>query len=175
MTKKSGHSVVPGLILIALGIIFLLGNLEVFHFDWDVIWTYFIIILGIIFWIGYFTDRSKIGLLMPGTVLLTVGLVFHYAATRDWDAMNHLWPFFILAPAFGFYAMFLFGTHERGLLVPAGILTILGLVFLLQSYDYSLRFIWPLALIVIGVILLFKGPRKSSSDQENISKRGGDQ
>ncbi|MCK4236662.1 MAG: hypothetical protein KAX38_06060 [Candidatus Krumholzibacteria bacterium] len=160
MHKEHKHSPVPGLILVALGILFLLGNFGAFRIDTDIFWTYIIIVLGIIFWLVFLFDRSKSGHIMPGTILLTVGLLLNYAVRNGWGAMKYLWPFFILAPAFGFYAMFLFGGRDRTLLIPAGILTVIGLVFFLQGFDHSMRLIWPIAIIIIGVLLLVKGSKK---------------
>ena len=90
---------------------------------------------------------------MPGTILLTVGIVFNISARYDWALMENLWPFFILAPAFGFYAMFFFGKRERGLLVPATILTIIGTIFLMRELG-PLKYVWPLLLIGFGVLIL---------------------
>ncbi|MBN2070290.1 MAG: hypothetical protein JW814_02445 [Candidatus Krumholzibacteriota bacterium] len=162
--REKRQSVVPGLILICVGIIAVLSNFELLDLDWDVLWTYFILVLGIIFWLGYIFDRSKEGLIMPGTVLLTYGVIFNLAARFRWADMSDLWPFFILGPAFGFYAMFLFGKRDRGLLVPAIILTVVGGVFLLQSYTI-IKYLWPPALIVIGVLILM---RKRGGEENGI-------
>ncbi len=160
MGKGKRPSIVPGLLLIFIGLIILLSNFEALDLDWEVLWTYIIIILGVIFWIGFIFDRSKEGLIMPGTILLTVGIIFNVSARFGWTEMDHLWPFFILAPAFGFYAMYIFGKRERGLLIPAGILTLVGLVFLMQSYRY-IKYIWPIAMIAVGMLLLIR-PRKEN-------------
>jgi hypothetical protein len=169
-------SLVPGLILITLGIIIILHSTGVFRIDWDVIWTYVIIFLGVLFWLGFLLDRSDVGVLMPGSVLITVGLVLNYAARNGWYTMNYIWPFFILAPAFGFYAMFLLGNRDRGLLVPAGILTVIGVIFLLQSMDYSVRYAWAIGLIVIGALLLLRGlrGRDEESGPDRNGQEGGD-
>jgi hypothetical protein len=174
MRDEHRHFPVPGLALVVLGILFLLANLGVFRIRGDLVWTYVLIILGLAFWIGFFFDRSRIGTLMPGSVLLTIGLLFHYTSTHGWSVLSYLWPFFLLAPAFGFYAMFIFGSHEMGLLVPAGILTVLAVFFFLQSSGGSLRLVWPVALIAVGVLLLFrKGTRhhddRSTKESEESS------
>ncbi len=169
MHEHKRGSPIPGLILIALGIFFLLANFGVFRLRGELIWTYVLIFLGIAFWIGYFFDRSQVGRLMPGCVLLTLGILFHYTTTHGWDTLGILWPFFLLAPAFGFFAMFILGPHDRGLLVPAGILTILAAVFLFQNYDRDIRFIWPAVLIAIGVLLLYRGRARDESRNEGES------
>jgi hypothetical protein len=156
VVEEKKHSPIPGLILIVIGILILLSNFEIFDLEFGTMWIYIIILLGALFWIGFLFDRSQAGRLMPGTVLLTIGLVFYYSERGDWDPMAHLWPFFILAPAFGFYAMVFIGKRERGLLIPAGILTVIGLFFLLESFDYEFQLILGIALVVIGVLLLVK-------------------
>lgn len=162
MTDGTRRSVVPGLIFITLGIIFLLNNFGAIDFEWDNFWAYIILLVGIIFWIGFLADRSKYGLIMPGTIFLVVGFMFIYCTRYGWDEMEQIWPFFLLAPALGMFGMYLLGKHDRGLLIPAFILTALGIIFLLQSY-YWLRYLWPLALIAIGVSMLIT---KKSKDEQ---------
>jgi hypothetical protein len=167
MHEEKRPSLVPGLLLVLVGIAFLLANLGAFKIRGDLIWTYLLIIIGVVFWLSFFFDRSRIGNLMPGSVLLTIGLLFHHTSTQGWDTLSYLWPFFILAPAFGFYAMFVLGTRERGLLVPAGILTVIALFFFLQGTNRDLRLIWPAVLIVLGVLFLYRGLRSPREREEN--------
>jgi hypothetical protein len=68
--------------------------------------------------------------------------------------MERLWPFFVMAPGLGFVMMYLFGKRERGLLIPAGILTGLGLIFLLNVNESE--YLWPGVLILAGVLFLIK-------------------
>lgn len=163
-SKRTRPSIVPGLILIIIGVIAVLANFDFIELDWEVIWTYLVLLLGIIFWLGFIFDRSRDGLIMPGTILLTYGAIFNISARFGWEQMEDLWPFFILGPAFGFYAMYIFGKREKGLLVPAIILTIIGTIFLLQSFTY-IKYIWPLVLVAIGVLLLMR--------RNNGEKSGG--
>ena len=153
--KPKKPSIIPGLILIFIGLIAVLNNFDIVPIDWEVIWTYLILFLGVIFWIGFIFDRSKEGLIMPGTILITYGVIFNLNARFYWADWSMLWPFFLLGPAFGFYAMYIFGKRDRGLLVPAVILTIIGTVFLLQS-NTVIRYIWPLFIIGVGVLLLMR-------------------
>ncbi len=166
MSEGKSRQVVPGLILIVVGIVFLLGNFGALNLDWEVLWTWIIIVMGVIFWLGFIFDRSKDGLIMPGTILLTIGIVFNISTRYEWAGMEYLWPFFILAPAFGFYAMYLFGKRDRGILVPAVILTIVGAIFLMGSVPV-LKPIWPLLLFGIAVLIITKpGTDKEKQDRE---------
>jgi drug/metabolite transporter (DMT)-like permease len=171
MNENHRPSLVPGLLLVAVGIAFLLANLGTFRIQGELIWTYLLIIMGAVFWLGFIFDRSRVGSLMPGSILLTIGILFHYTSTHGWETLSYLWPFFILAPAFGFYAMFIFGAREKGLLVPAGILTVIALFFFLQGTSRDLRLVWPAVLIALGVLLIYRG-RRAHKDWENEETGG---
>jgi len=172
MHEEKRPSLVPGLLLVLVGIAFLLANLGVFSIRTDLIWTYLIIIIGAVFWLSFLFDRSRLGNLMPGSVMLTIGLLFYHASTHGWNTLSYLWPFFILAPAFGFYAMFLFGARERGLLVPAGILTVIALFFFLQGTSRGLKLVWPALIIALGVLFLYRGFRETRENGK--SDTGGE-
>jgi hypothetical protein len=111
---------------------------------------------------------------MPGTILLTIGIVFNISMRYEWASMEYLWPFFILAPAFGFYAMFFFGKRDRGILVPAVILTIVGTIFLMGSIPV-LKYIWPLLLIGVGVLIITKPGNNSGTGGARGAGNDGEQ
>jgi hypothetical protein len=155
MHEGKRKSIFPGLILIAIGILFLLINFNLISVRANVIWTYLIIVIGAVFWISFFFDRSNPGVLMPGTVLLTVGIVLNIGVRSD-ASWRVLWPFFVMAPAFGFYAMYFFGKRERGLLFPAAVLTIIGLFFFLQALDFAIQLVFGIVMILVGVLLIVR-------------------
>lgn len=166
MTKKNKKpSIVPGIILIFIGVVAILTNFDIINPDWEELWTYIIIILGVVFWLGFIFDRSKDGLIMPGTILLTYGIIFNLSARFAWADMEDLWPFFILGPAFGFYAMYIFGRRDRGILVPATILTIVGGIFLLNVTP-QIKYVWPPLVVVIGVLMLLRNRNREPEDME---------
>jgi len=167
MHGEHKRSAFPGILLIALGVFFILVKLDILDWRVDHLWTYLIMIVGAAFWVRFLFEKEKPGVLMPGTILLTIGLVFNYASRNGWHMMEHLWPFFILAPAFGFYALFIFGERDKHLLIPAGIMTVIGVIFLLQSYDRVIKTIWPLVIIIVGAFLLYRGLSSGSRGHED--------
>lgn len=158
-------SFITGIILIGLGVLFLADNFDWISFRWANLWPFLLIIGGILFWLAWFGNRREYGLLMPGTILIVYGLLFWYCTAYGWWHMgeDNLWAFFMIGPGLGFVFMYLLGNKERGLLVPAGILIGIGSIFL--SGPHNLRLVWPLALIAIGVYLLFKHRREQSGDK----------
>jgi hypothetical protein len=156
--------VIIGVVLITLGILFLLDNLDLIEINFGLLWPVLIILAGLFFVVGYLYDRKNYGLLMPATLLITYGLLFWYCVITDWDSMQELWPVFLIGPGLGFYFMYLLGGKEKGLLIPAGILVGLGLIFLLSSGG-MLKY-WPLILIACGVYLIYKHYK---SEKRNIN------
>ncbi len=154
--------IIIGLALIVLGALFLSDNFGYLDLDFRQIWPLIIVLAGIGFWIGYFQNRKNYGLLMPGTILLIYGLMFWYCAEEGWYNMQYLWPGFMIGPGIGFFMLYIFGEKEQGLLIPAGILTGLGVIFMFSFTDFA-RY-WPLILIAVGIFLIYKHYRQRSPE-----------
>ena len=82
--------------------------------------------------------------------------------------MTYLWPVFIIGPGIGFFLMYLLGPKEKGMLIPASILTGLGILFML-SKSGIMRY-WPILLIVLGIVLIVRYQMKSRSGDNEIVK-----
>jgi hypothetical protein len=148
------RSVFPGILLILLGIVFLLPNfMDVRVGD---LWPVFLLGPGLAFFIMFTRDKKNYGLLMPATILTVMGLMF-FGTTLRMTSMETIWPMFVIAPGLGLFLMYLLGKREKGLLVPAGILICVGLVFLIGVSEYS--YLWPAVLIAIGIVLLLNAKR----------------
>lgn len=149
-----------GLILIFLGFIFLLDNLHIISFNFLQIWPVLIILGGIGFWLGFFVNKKNISLIMPATILTIYGFLFFYCNWFGWHYMHSLWPVFLMGPGIGFYLLYLLGSKEKGLIVPATILNVLGLLFLLRHLEY-IKY-WPVLLIIGGIIIIFLREKDSA-------------
>lgn len=134
---------------------FLLHNFGLVRLDWDYLWPLFLVVPGLGFELGYFTNRHDPGLLVPGGILLTYGALFYVNILFGWGLMELLWPVFPLGVALGLFQLYWFGTRDRGLLIPVGILggfSLLALLFTLNQS--SVRLVLPLVLIGLGLYLL---------------------
>ena len=163
--------IVIGIGLVLLGILFLSENFGYISFDFQNVWPVFVLLAGIGFALGFLQDRKNYGLLMPASILIIYGLLFFYCSIEGWYQMSLLWPVFILGPGVGFIMMYLLGGREKGLLVPASILVLLGLLFLIGQSGFW-RF-WPLALIIIGLIMIIRhysgqSTRKGENEQTDL-------
>ena len=161
-----------GGILIVLGALFLLKNLDVMEPFFDVFnlgfiisrfWpSLFLLIPAFLFHYGFFSGRRKDpGLLVPGGILLVLGIAFQINMLFGmWDVT---WPLNIFAVAFGLFELYYFGNREKGLLIPIFILGGISFIFfttfsLNELLGYSIRkIVIPLVLIVIGFLVIFGG------------------
>ncbi len=163
------NKLVPGLILILIGVALLLGNRDIFGFNifnlgflignyWAAI---FLIIPGLVFHYAYFSHgRKDPGLLVPGGILIILGVVCQLSML--FGIWHLLWPGFILAPAVGLFELYIFGNKDKGLLIPVSILGGLSLIFFLgyinDIFDRNLKaYIIPVVLIALGIFVITKG------------------
>ncbi|KAA8749850.1 MULTISPECIES: hypothetical protein [Paenibacillus] len=142
-------------VLILLGVYLILnqgGSLGpgmIFATFWP---TLFVIPLGLFFhWLYFSMIGRGVGLLVPGGLLLTVGIVCQIAMLfNNWGTM---WPGFILAVAVGLFELYWFGGRNKWLLIPINILTVISLLFFavmsIGTMLSSLSFIQPFVAIVL--------------------------
>ena len=140
------NRMLPGLILIALGVLFLVGRLSG------------VIVLGglgAIFIVAYLTTR-KYGWLIPGCILAGLGL----GELLGWSS---------LGLGLGFIGIFVIDLIMRGKshwwpLIPGVIITLDALGDRANVVIAPLRGLvasgWPLLLIAIGLLLLFQNRRE---------------
>ncbi len=170
MASKKQSNIFLGIFLILAGIFFLLIQLGKIH--WVNFWPIILIFLGLLFLVTFVIDRRNYGLLMPGTILTLVGLLFLYMTFKDWYCMEALWPTFVLAPGIGFWLMHLLGPKSNQLWIPGTILILVSIVFYAQIWYYFN--LWPLLLIIAGIYLLLTYKREKTSRTENASSHDKD-
>jgi len=161
--RPSTGQLITGILLVLLGIILLLAQLLG---QWFIngFWPFFLIIGGLIFYAGYFARSDKPsgyeGMLFPGTYLIVLGILFLLMNILGWHYMGYLWPTFVLGVALSLWSMYLFGPSEpekkrKDLLASVKVLFIISVVLYLITIGGI--YLWPLALIIIGLIIVIKG------------------
>jgi len=146
-----------GLSLLFIGVLLILANFGVIEIVWDNLWPLFLLIPGIVFELSYFIYRKDAGLLVPGGILITYGLLFLVNVNYGWHLMDNLWPVFPLGVAIGLFQLYLFGGREKGLLIPVGILGAVSLFFLVNNLLFvDFRLLAGILLVLIGIWVIFK-------------------
>jgi peptidoglycan/LPS O-acetylase OafA/YrhL len=163
MNNRRG-ALVPGLVLIALGLWFLADALGVQMPGLGDLWPIFPLGFGVAMLAQFLLGgRREEGLVFTGIVGVLTG-AFFFAITLgplSWGDLGRYWPVFPLIAGVAFLAQWLVRPGERGLLVPAlGGLAVggIGLLFTLNLLgDATGRLIanfWPVVLILLGIGLL---------------------
>lgn len=159
LAMKKNHNIILGAIFIVIGTLILLSNLGYLNFSWSYIWPLALLIPGIYMHISFFTGIDKNpGILVPGGILTTYGLLFYANVIFGWGLMGDLWPMFLIGIALGLFELYIFGGRDNALLIPISIIGGLGLVFMTRTeFLLSRKYIAPIFLIIIGIFILTKG------------------
>jgi len=159
MSEVKSRPILQGLALILIGMVFILGNFGVFHPDWEMVFPWIIMIMGVLFWLGFLMDRSRSFLIMPGTILVIYGAVFFMMAKYTWASIESMGPVFILAPALGLYFTYLISQRNRSILITSTVLGVISLIFLLNSVPVF-KYIWPFLTAGLGVYIIMNPDKK---------------
>ena len=152
-----------GIFLVLFGLLCVVNIIFNLNLFWRIqMWPFIIIFIGLCFEVGYFSSRKAPGLLVPGGILLTIGILFLFETWTNWYFAAYTWPIYPFSVAVGLFQLYAFGIRENGLLIPVFILTafsalafacmIAGNIF--RFINYSL--IIPVLLIIIGIYVIYK-------------------
>ncbi|MDQ6695228.1 MAG: hypothetical protein M3014_12550 [Chloroflexota bacterium] len=140
-----------GLLLVSAGVLFLLSQLGIFGDFGDL----FLLMLGGIFLYAYYNTRQshRIGFLIPGAILSGIGVgqvVSNFAFADGFGADVHA-----LFLGLGFCLIWFLERKHWWALIPGGILVMssISTVFMVGRF-------WPLALIALGVYMIYDQSRR---------------
>lgn len=100
-----------------------------------------------------------------GLLLVGIGIILLLNALFDWHflRMSNLWPLFLLVPGLTFEYSYFSNRKNPGVLVPGGILTVLGLLFffeIITNWRFS-EYTWPVYIFSVAIglyqLYLFSG------------------
>lgn len=153
-----------GIFLIALGGLWVFSN--IFHIRFFTIsnfWPLIVLAIGICFEAAYFITGKNIGLLVPGGILLTIGMLFIFETFTNWYFAAYTWPIYPLAVAIGLFQVYIFGERQGKLLIPIVILisvTVIAFMSMMLGNIFrwlNLSLTIPVILIIAGIAFIFSG------------------
>ena len=181
--KRNSGTLVVGSILIALGLLTLLGQLfRGFQF-WNFLWPFIIIGIGALFFVGMLAGgRSLAGLAIPGSIISGIGLMmFFQNMFNHWESWSYGWTVILFLVGLGLFIMSL-STGDAGqrrsgvrvMKIGAILFVIFGAFFELifsfnQPYGIQ-KYIFPALLVALGVYLvvtrsnMFRTRKQDSSE-----------
>ena len=164
--RTNTGSLIAGAALVVFGLLALAGQLfEGFNF-WGVLWPFFIIGVGVLFFVGMYSGgKSAAGLAIPGSILTFVGLMlFLQNLSGYWESWSYGWTVILMAVGVGIYIMGRYtenqGQRESGsrlIKIGAILFVVFGGFFemIFNSFAFS-KFLFPVALILVGMYLIFR-------------------
>jgi hypothetical protein len=155
------QSAAVGVLVLAAGLVILLGKLGVFAFIGTVFWPLFILIPGVLLHVLYFGRMVPSIVLVPAGILTVVSVILLIGNWFGWNLMKHLWPFFLFAVAVGLYEYYVFG-YSRSRTVWTASVALAVLSFIL--FGITLLWTWGIylfaaVLIGLGAWLVLRRPR----------------
>jgi len=152
-----------GIVIILCGILLLLANigiLEIAKF-----WPLIPLAIGGALIFAFTKGQKESSLLMAGTMLTILSILFQYCIITSWESMNNLWPILILAVGCGFLAEYFLVQRSQTRLSLGLVLVVTAILLLLMNYILG-RF-WPVILILLGILITaFSSIRNLSRDKQ---------
>lgn len=182
--SRSAASMIFGIILVVLGILFLTA--QFLRIDlWSLAWPFFVIIPGLMFFAGMIASgKGKAGgLAIPGSIVTTVGLILLYDNTFNaWATWSYAWALvFPTSIGLGLLIKGLWEEREPDVRQGRQMVLVGLIIFVAAAVFFEViigigagglsSYFWSLALIALGVYLLVKRGLLASSPRDR-SERG---
>jgi hypothetical protein len=138
-----------GVLVLAAGLVILLGKLGVFAFIGSVFWPLFILIPGVLLHVLYFGRMVPSVTLVPAGILTVVSVILLIGNWFGWDLMRYLWPFFPFAVAVGLYEYYVFGDSRPRTIWTASVgLALLSVIF------FGMTLLWTWGIYLLAAVLI---------------------
>ena len=164
---RIASSVIVGVALIALGALFLLGQLLRVEF-WSALWPLIIILFGAAFFAGMLAGGPKAGgLAIPGSMFVILGLLLLAENTfGNWVSMSYAWALF--APTGVGVGVVIHSWYSNrpdlkrsgytliaiGLTLFVCFGAFFELVLNFGAFARTANLVWPVILIALGVLMI---------------------
>ena len=159
--------VIIGVVLVLIGIFSLFGRYFVF-LNMDNFWPLIVVAVGAAFFVVMLLgDKSRGGLAVPGSILVTIGLIlFVMNLTDTWEAWSYCWALIVCASGAGTWINGSwsdrpelkqrgFGTLRTGLILFIIFGVIMEFIFSLSGESrWGSLLLWSVLLSLVGVYLL---------------------
>jgi hypothetical protein len=140
-------ALIPGFALIGVGASIILPG------EWSGFG--FLGFLGISFLGIYLSDRQRWWAIIPGGVLITLGVI---AALSNLYGARETGGFFFLGLGLTFLLVAVLASMQWAY-IPAAVLLLMGVALGYTPLAGAFNYVWPLALILVGLLLIFQFAR----------------
>lgn len=180
MENKNRHigSFTGGVILIAFGLLALASQLFRGINFWGTFWPLIFIGIGVVFFAGMFASgRSGGGLAIPGSIFTGIGLLmFLQNVTNYWQSWAYGWTVIVMSVGVGIFIAGWWSESESQRRAGTRVFTIGLILFVIFGAFFEMIFqtsglaqiVFPLALVALGVYLIFTRGRNFPHTQEEM-------
>jgi len=186
-SQRNNGSLVGGSLLIIFGVLALFGKIFQNYDFWGTFWPFFIIGIGVLFFVGMFAGgRSVSGLAIPGSIITTIGLMLFYQnLTNHWESWSYGWTVILMSVGVGIFIMGLWGQNASQRAAGLRLLRLGLIMFVIFGAFFELIFtagnpfglrsiIFPVALILLGLYLVLTRSGLLPSRTEDTSSESID-
>ena len=132
--RKQNHKLIFGMIIILIGMLLLLNNLDLFNFDAEFWYGLVIVSLGIGMLMAYRENKSKKSALWLGVIFILIGLILILSSINlfsdDFLGVLVLWALGVL-----FASIYVQRNERWWAIIPAGLFFVLGAIVLIESLN----------------------------------------
>lgn len=166
-SQRNIGSLVGGSLLIIFGVLALVGKIfQNFNF-WETFWPFFIIGVGVLFFVGMFAGgKSVSGLAIPGSIITTIGLMLFYQnITNHWESWSYGWTIILMSVGAGIFIMGIWGQNASQRSAGLRVLRLGLIMFVIFGAFFEMIFtsgmpfglrsiVFPAGLILLGLYLV---------------------
>ena len=138
--KKKLADLMIGSILLIIGVLFLLNNLDVVYLEHSLFWSPFFVVLSLLFFFYYWRERGSWWAVIPGVILLALAAIIFFDYLRLFDG-GIFGSIFLWGMAVAFLLVYLVDRKKWWALIPFWVSLILGATAFLET-----RHGWPCGL-----------------------------
>jgi hypothetical protein len=161
-------AVIPGLTLLGIGEVIAVGHFLP-QYD-DILGApVLMVFISISFWIIYLTNRENWWAIIPGGVLLSIGVFIGLEAIFEGVEMVGV---MFLGMGLTFVVLAYLPSQEgwmRWALIPAGVLLFMGVIFLGSAFE-ALEIVVPAAMVLAGLYFIYRTVRPKEKIQAQIEE-----
>jgi len=159
------NSKIAGIVLIAIGLLIVIHNWGIHIFSWSFVRSIGFLVIGLLLLVKGFEKTPRRNLYI-GTWFSVIGAYFLLGELHFYLLSPALsLTMFTLTFGFAFYILFFFKNKDWGYLLYGNLLLLIGILFLLEYlrilppfyFEEAVDLYWPLILIVVGFIVVFRG------------------
>lgn len=157
---------IVGIIFILVGLLFTVSNFGLVSIRMDFLWPLFILVPGLVFEYAYFSTGKASGILFPGAILTTLGVIFLFHTMTGFMFIAFLWPLFIMPVALAFLQFYFFGVkHKVFLILFFGFSALTTFFIGMQFLIYKPYMVMSAVFILIGLLIITTGSNKKNTPE----------